>query len=291
MRSSDDSQELLAAKNETEKPSAVKRRGDVESAVADPCGEEERSILTKPIILSVQDLGIHFDNRRVIHNLSFDVNEGDNVAIIGPNGAGKTVLLKALLGLLPYQGKVRWSPGVRLGYVPQKIAADRQMPIRVRDLLAAKADVLKLHPDSVDAVAAMVDLRKEVLRSGIGVMSGGQFQKALIAFALLGEPTVLLFDEPAASLDELAEEKVYEVVERLQRERHLTVLLVSHDLSIVYRAANKVLCVSKDIVCFGAPREVLTPATLEAMYSAPPQFFLHRHGEEPAQAGKASEHD
>jgi len=291
MRSSDDSQELLAAKNETEKPSAVKRRGDVESAVADLCGEEERSILTKPIILSVQDLGIHFDNRRVIHNLSFDVNEGDNVAIIGPNGAGKTVLLKALLGLLPYQGKVRWSPGVRLGYVPQKIAADRQMPIRVRDLLAAKADVLKLHPDSVDAVAAMVDLRKEVLRSGIGVISGGQFQKALIAFALLGEPTVLLFDEPAASLDELAEEKVYEVVERLQRERHLTVLLVSHDLSIVYRAANKVLCVSKDIVCFGAPREVLTPATLEAMYSAPPQFFLHRHGEEPAQASKASEHD
>ncbi len=247
--------------------------------------------MTKPIILSVQDLGIQFDNRRVIHNLSFDVEEGDNVAIIGPNGAGKTVLLKALLGLLPYQGKVRWSPGVRLGYVPQKIAADRQMPIRVRDLLAAKADVLKLHPDSVDAVAAMVDLRKEVLRSGIGVISGGQFQKALIAFALLGEPTVLLFDEPAASLDELAEEKVYEVVERLQRERHLTVLLVSHDLSIVYRAANKVLCVSKDKVCFGAPREVLTPATLEAMYSAPPQFFLHRHGEEPAQASKASEHD
>jgi ABC-type Mn2+/Zn2+ transport system ATPase subunit len=80
-------------------------------------------------------------------------------------------------------------------------------------------------------------------------------------------------------------------VERLQRERHLTVLLVSHDLSIVYRAANKVLCVSKDKVCFGAPREVLTPATLEAMYSAPPQFFLHRHGEEPAQASKASEHD
>jgi len=96
------------------------------------------------------------------------------------------------------------------------------------------------------------------LNASIGVISGGQFQKALIAFALLGEPSVLLFDEPTASLDELAEERVYELVERLQQEQHLTVLLVSHDLSIVYRAANKVLCVSKDKVCFGPPREVLT---------------------------------
>jgi zinc transport system ATP-binding protein len=136
----------------------------------------------------------------------------------------------------------------------------------------------------------MVGLTPEVLKASIGVISGGQFQKALIAFALLGEPSVLLFDEPTASLDELAEERVYELVERLQQEQHLTVLLVSHDLSIVYRAANKVLCVSKDKVCFGPPREVLTPATLEAMYSAPPKFFLHRHGEEPEQQLKAAEH-
>ena len=106
-------------------------------------------------------------------------------------------------------------------------------------------------------MATMVGLTPEVLKASIGVISGGQFQKALIAFALLGEPSVLLFDEPTASLDELAEERVYELVERLQQEQHLTVLLVSHDLSIVYRAANKVLCVSKDKVCFGPPREVL----------------------------------
>jgi zinc transport system ATP-binding protein len=267
------------------------RPGYVGNAVADCCGEEERSTLTTGIILSVQALSIQFDNRSVIHNLSFDVDKGDNVAIIGPNGAGKTVLLKALLGLLPYQGEIRWSPGVRLGYVPQKVAADRQMPIRVHDLLAAKAHVLKLHPSSIDAVATMAGLTPQVLNASIGIISGGQFQKALIAFALLGDPNVLLFDEPTASLDELAEERVYELVERLQREQHLTVLLVSHDLSIVYRAANKVLCVSKDTVCFGPPREVLTPATLEAMYSAPRQFFSHRHGEDPEPPGKAAEHD
>jgi len=241
-------------------------------------------------ILSVRDLQVKFGNRSVIQNLSFDVEAGDNLAIVGPNGAGKTVLLKALLNLLPYQGEIRWSPDARLGYVPQKVAADRQMPIRVRDLLAAKAHVLKLPFGSIEAVAATVDLTSEVLSASIGTISGGQFQKALIAFALLGEPNVLLFDEPTASLDELAEERIYDVVERLQREQHLTVLLVSHDLSIVYRAASKVLCLSKDMVCFGPPREVLTPAALEAMYSAPPKYYQHRRGVVRS-SGEVEEHE
>jgi len=227
-------------------------------------------------ILSVRDLGVRFGKRSVLHNLSFDVDAGDNLAIIGPNGAGKTVLLKALLNLLPYEGEIRWSPSARLGYVPQKVAADRQMPLRVRDLLAAKAHVLKLQPRNIEAVADTVGLTPDVLNTSIGTISGGQFQKVLIAFALLGGPNVLLFDEPTASLDELAEERIYELVYRLQREQGLTVLLVSHDLSIVFRAANKVLCLSKDVICFGPPREVLTPAALEAMYSAPPKYYQHR---------------
>jgi len=264
--------------------------GDVRSSIADSCIEEDGSKVTMGNILSVQELSIQFDKLSVLHNLSFEVDEGDTLAIIGPNGAGKTVLLKALLGLIPHEGEIRWSPGVRLGYVPQKVAADRQMPLRVHDLLAAKADVLKLPPKSVDAVATMAGLTPEVVNSSIGTISGGQFQKVLIAFALLGKPNVLLFDEPTASLDELAQERVYELVERLQREQQLTVLLVSHDLSIVYRAANKVLCVSKDKVCFGPPREILTPATLEAMYSAPPKFFLHQHDEESARPCKADSH-
>jgi zinc transport system ATP-binding protein len=264
--------------------------GDVRSSIADSCIEEDGSKVTTGNILSVQELSIQFDKLSVLHNLSFEVDEGDTLAIIGPNGAGKTVLLKALLGLIPHEGEIRWSPGVRLGYVPQKVAADRQMPLRVHDLLAAKADVLKLPPKSVDAVATMAGLTPEVVNSSIGTISGGQFQKVLIAFALLGKPNVLLFDEPTASLDELAQETVYELVERLQREQQLTVLLVSHDLSIVYRAANKVLCVSKDKVCFGPPREILTPATLEAMYSAPPKFFLHQHDEESARPCKADSH-
>jgi len=241
-------------------------------------------------ILSVQDLNVAFGDRVVIRGLSFDVRRGDNLAIIGPNGAGKTVLLKALLGLIPFEGSIHWSPASRLGYVPQKISADREMPLRVRDLLKAKARFLKLSLQEVESVAATVGLSAEVLSSSVGILSGGQFQKALIAFALLGDPNVLLFDEPTASLDELAEDRVYELLGRLRRERGLTVILVSHDLSIVYQSANQVLCLSKDRSCIGPPQEVLTPETLESLYSAPPKYYRHRHGDfsvEPASGFKS----
>jgi zinc transport system ATP-binding protein len=228
-------------------------------------------------ILSVRNLNVAFGSRVVIRGLSFDVRRGDNLAIIGPNGAGKTVLLKALLGLIPFEGEIRWSATARLGYVPQKISADREMPLNVRDLLTAKARFLGLSPQNVESVAETVGLSAEVLNSSVGIISGGQFQKALIAFALLGDPNVLLFDEPTASLDELAEERVYELVGRLRQERGLTVILVSHDLSIVYQSANQVLCLSKDRPCLGPPKEVLTPEMLESLYSAPPKYYRHQH--------------
>lgn len=228
-------------------------------------------------ILSVRNLTIAFGSRTVIRSLNFDLHAGDDLAVIGPNGSGKTVLLKALLGLIPYEGEIRWSPAARLGYVPQKVAADRQMPLNIHDLLAAKARFLKLPAQAIASVAETVGLAPDLLHASVGILSGGQFQKALIAFALLGDPNVLLFDEPTASLDELAEERIYELVARLRLEKGLTVILVSHDLSIVHRSANLVLCLCKDQPCLGPPREMLTPAMLEQLYGAPPQYYQHRH--------------
>jgi len=229
-------------------------------------------------LLSVANLGIVLGDRAVIQGLSFELQAAQSLAVIGPNGAGKTVLLKALLGLIPHSGTIRWRPDARLGYVPQKVEADRQLPLRLRDLLAAKATVLKLSRASLDRASAEVGLTKDVLGTSIGHLSGGQFQKALIAFALLGEPNVILFDEPTASLDELAEERVYDMLHTLQHDRRITVILVSHDLSVVYRYADMVLCLSKGTPCMGPPREVLTPETLEALYAAPPKYYRHAEG-------------
>ncbi len=233
--------------------------------------------VNKASVLSVRRLSVSPGDRTVIHDLSFEVARGENLAIIGPNGAGKTILLRALLKLLPYEGTIQWAAGTRLGYVPQSIAADRQLPLNVRDLLGAKARLLKLSTDAIPAAASIVNLAPELLDTRIGVLSGGQFQKVLITFALLGDPNVLLVDEPTASLDELAQEHIYELLERLRQEQNLTVVLVSHDLSVVYQFATKVLCLSGGRPCFGVPRDILTPDTLAAVYSAVPKFYQHVH--------------
>lgn len=232
-------------------------------------------------LLSVTNLNVSFGHREVIHNLSFEVQQGDCVAIIGPNGAGKTVLLQALLNLIPYRGEIHWSPGTRLGYVPQKVSADRQLPLSAKDLLAAKARFLKLPGTELQLVSAELGLTNELLSTSMGDLSGGQFQKVLIAFALLGKPNVLLFDEPTASLDELTEERIYELLQSLQKTRGITLLLVSHDLSVVYRNANMVLCLSKGKTCMGPPTEVLTPAMLQDLYGSAPHYYQHAHEREP----------
>ena len=229
-------------------------------------------------VLSVRNLTVAFGTRVIIHDLSFEVSAGKSLAVIGPNGAGKTVLLSALLHLIPYGGEIHWSPGARLGYVPQKVAADRQIPLQARDLMQTKASLLKLPATDLGQVSGEVGLTPELLNTQIGKLSGGQFQKALIAFALLGRPNVLLFDEPTASLDELSEERIYELLHNLQTERGMTVILVSHDLSIVYRYADMVLCLGKAHACLGPPREVLTPKMLEDLYGAPAKYHLHAEG-------------
>ena len=231
-------------------------------------------------LLSVSDLTVAFGSHAIVEDLSFKVNQGDGVAIIGPNGAGKTVLLKALLGLIPYRGEIRWSQGVRLGYVPQKIVADRQLPLSARDFLSAKVRFLKLPGNELERVSTELSLTEQLLDANIGTLSGGQFQKVLIAFALLGGPNVLLVDEPTASLDELSEERIYELLQSLQKKNGMTILLVSHDLSVVYRNADFVLCLSKGKPCMGPPKEILTPAMLEELYAAPPRYYQHTHDHE-----------
>ncbi|MCA9391643.1 metal ABC transporter ATP-binding protein [candidate division WWE3 bacterium] len=232
-------------------------------------------------ILKVKNLNVEFDGHKVLDDISFVVDKNDTLAIIGPNGAGKTVLFKCLLGLLPYDGKVEWDKNMKVGYVPQKLYVDNDLPLTVGEFLgfrekdARKAiEVLKQVGFSSDELEK--DGSGQLLQSKrLGVLSGGELQRVLIAFALIGNPNVLLLDEPTSGVDVSAEETVYTLTDRLKKESGLTVIFISHELGIVYKHATSVLCLNKEKICFGPPSEAIDEEKLKELYGESVNFHYH----------------
>ncbi|HEX3108241.1 MAG TPA: metal ABC transporter ATP-binding protein [Thermoanaerobaculia bacterium] len=208
-----------------------------------------------PPLLHLANVSVRLDGRDIVRNVSCDVEEGESVAIFGPNGSGKTILLKSILGIVPHDGDIRWERDATIGYVPQKIDADRTLPLVIRDLFDSKIKVTGRGRDEVAAVIANVGLTDDIVQAPIGTLSGGQFQRVMIAFALLGRPDIVFFDEPTASIDEPGEERMYELIHRLQSERGMAVVVVSHDPAFVRRYANRVLCLNHTVTYYGPPRD------------------------------------
>lgn len=229
-------------------------------------------------ILEVRDLSVVLDGQEVLSNISFTVRRGEALAIIGPNGAGKSVLLRTLLNLEPYRGEIRWRNGVEIGYVPQRFAVERSAPVTAREFFLLKSPRF-WRPEAsfsshVREELGRVGLDETVLEKPLGGLSGGQMQRLLIAWAMLMHPAVLLFDEPTAGIDIGFEETAYAMMHRLQRERGTTILLVSHDLSVVYQYAHTVLCLNRWVACQGPPREVLNQESLARIYG---EFGYYQH--------------
>lgn len=228
-------------------------------------------------ILEVKNLKVSFGKNKVLTGVSFVVERGESLAIIGPNGSGKSVLFRALIGSLPYAGEIVWSKDARVGYVPQRIDIDRNLPLTLRDFLLTKSNLMK-GPHEIEKFLNLVKLPSEFLDKKLGHLSGGQLQRALIAFALIGDPNVLLFDEPTAGVDLPREEQIYDTIHRLQDEKGLTVILVSHDLSLVYSHSTKVLCLNQSVVCYGTPHHVLNQENLHHLYGERVLYHHEHHG-------------
>jgi len=229
--------------------------------------------MEEKIVLKVENLDVELEGERILENLSFEVKEGEVLVILGPNGAGKTVLLKTLLGILPYKGKIEWQKGIKIGYVPQRLPFIKDIPMAVKEFF----DLKNVSKKESEEILKSIGLGEDILKKKIGELSSGQFQRILVGWALASNPQVLLFDEPMTGIDIGGQESVYNLLEKLKKERDLTILFVTHELSIVYKLADKVLCLSKRMLCHGLPKEILTPERISELYSGEIKFYQHNH--------------
>jgi zinc transport system ATP-binding protein len=213
------------------------------------------------------------DQQVIIENLSFKVKRGNVLTILGPNGAGKSVLLKTLLGLVPYKGEIEWAKTIKIGYVPQRLPFIKDIPLNIKDFFNFKESPER----ETETILNSMGFQENFFRRKIGDLSSGQFQRVLIAWGLVGNPQVLLFDEPTTGVDISAEETIYNLLVKLKGERDLTILLVTHDLSVVYKFSTDVICLNRQPICYGPPQEVLTPESLQRLYGGEVKYYKHKH--------------
>lgn len=226
------------------------------------------------LVLSVSNLGVSYGTQSVLQDISFDVNAHDVVVIVGPNGAGKSTLLKALLGTVAYSGTIDWHTK-KIGYLPPQDAIRRTdiPPLTVGNFFSFKSA-------AVSAITAMlneVGLPESILTEEFATLSTGQFQRMMLAWVLIDTPDVLLLDEPTAGIDIAGQETVYSLLHTLWKKRNLTLLLVTHDVSFVWKHATNVLCLNTRLLCYGPPEKTLSPEILKKMYGTEVSLYEHRH--------------
>lgn len=226
----------------------------------------------KPL-LSVSHLGVELGGKTIFRDLSFSLKENETLVVLGPNGCGKTVLLRALLGMLPYRGTVAWKAGLKIGYVPQRVPLSRELPVTVADFFGLKG----VRADEAKEALRHVGLADSSFAARmLGLLSSGEFQRVLVAWALVRHPDVLFFDEPTAGIDIGGEETIHTLLKKMRLKHRFAVVLVTHDLAAVYAEATHVLCMSHGRVSYGPPRDILDPRILRGIYGAEVRFFRHR---------------
>ena len=214
--------------------------------------------------------------RVILHDVDIEIRPAEIVTLIGPNGAGKTTLARVLLGLeLPARGTIRRDPHLRVGYAPQRFDTDASIPLTVRRflMLGTRVDDAEIAPVLEEVGASGLDERQ------LSRLSGGEFQRVLLARALLRKPSLLVLDEPVRGVDYMGEADLYRLIGDIRTRRGCGILLISHDLHVVMSASDRVVCVNQHVCCQGVPETVAQHPEYQRLFGmeAARSFALYRH--------------
>ncbi len=249
------------------------------------------------IVLAVEQLTVYRETYAAVQNVSFALEAGTDTAIVGPNGAGKSTLVQAILGILPRQagdvfilGQPLSRQGVlapcvrqQIAYLPQKFLFDRRIPITVEELVGLGWDQLgfqvpwknyRQRRHAIRTALARVDA-SHLSQQLIGGLSGGETKRVLLAYCLVRPRRLLIMDEALAGLDVRGESEFYQLLYQLKREQDWAILQISHDLDMVRRHCDRVLCLNRTLLCQGTPEATLSLDNLALAYGS--EFVRYRH--------------
>lgn len=226
-------------------------------------------------LVTAEGLGVRLGARDVLLDVDFRISSGEIVTIIGPNGSGKSTLIRAMVGAIPiFAGEITKAPGLRIGYMPQRLHLDAAFPLTVSRFL--HLPVRRSNAEAADALAR-VDA-SALLHQQMATLSGGQFQRVLLARALLNKPDLLMLDEPTQGLDQPAIASFYELIADLRAADGCAVLMISHELHVVMRASDRVVCLNGHVCCEGTPATVSLDPQYRALFGDAGQALaLYRH--------------
>ncbi|HUH86247.1 MAG TPA: zinc ABC transporter ATP-binding protein ZnuC [Stellaceae bacterium] len=245
--------------------------------------------MTAAPLVALGDVHVAFGRRVALDGVSLTVSESEIVTIIGPNGAGKTTLLRVALGLQRADaGRIERRGGLRVGYLPQRLAIDETLPLTVRRFLGLVPKARR------DVGAALAETgAAHTLDLPVQTLSGGETQRVLLARALLREPELLVLDEPAQGVDIAGQAELFALIRRLRDQHGCGVLLVSHDLHLVMAATDRVVCLNHHVCCSGRPEAVSRDPAYRALFGAAIEGFAlyaHAHDHRHDMAGEVEHH-
>jgi len=234
---------------------------------------------TDPLV-SVRDLNYTTENNNILINISFDIYRGDFVGIIGPNGAGKSTLIKTLIREIEdYTGEIKING--KIGYVPQSEERERDFPIKVYEvaLMGLYSEVgpfkrfKEEHYEKVRETLKLLQI-DHLYNRLVGKLSGGEYRRLMVARALVSDPDILILDEPEANIDKEGQSILYETLRNIKQDKNMSIMLISHDLNMIFKETNKIMCMNKTLHCHKNTAD-LDINDLRTLYSKDFELFIH----------------